>query len=148
MGTIKPIIKVKDTRFIMIIIIGFCIFPIVFLLIANIFEQNYILAIILTLAIYTVFCVLYLKKLKRDEDNYAIIATEFSVTILKHGTLQWNEISSIEHYYKRAFGMGSPNKYIKFSFFNGDVIELDATSYDIEYKELTNQLNKIRTNRQ
>lgn len=41
--------------------------------------------------------------------------------------------------------MDSLNKYIKLNLFNGDAIELNATSYDIDYKELTNQLNKIRT---
>ena len=139
------ILKVKDTSFIITLIVAFCIFPIIYFLLVSAFNDNYILSIVITFLIYSVYGVFFVRRLKRDEEVYALTATDNSVTIRKHGTFHFDEISTIETFREIPFGRRSPHKYIKFVFSNIDDIILDASNYDIDYNDLKNTLLTIKT---
>ena len=141
----RTILKVKDTSFMMTLVVAFCIFPIIFFLLANALHDNYILALAITALIYLGYGIFFIRRLKRDEETWALTATDNSITLGKHGTFHWDEISAIETFCEIPIGHRSPNKYIKFVFSNADDIILDASNYDIDYKDLKSKLLTIKT---
>jgi hypothetical protein len=129
----------------MTLIVAFCIFPIIFFLLANTLNDNYILSMAITALIYLGYGIFFIRRLKRDEDVYVLTATGDSITLRKHGTFHLDEISAIETFCEIPFGRRSPHKYIKFVFSSTDDIILDASNYDIDYKELTGKLLTLKT---
>jgi hypothetical protein len=146
MNETQTILKVKDTSLIMSLIIAFCVFPIAFFLLVNALSQNYLLVILTSLVICIVAGILFFRRLKRDEETYAISVSAESITIRKHGTFQWDEISNIKTFCKIPFGGRSAHKYLEFNLTHGNNIILDASNYDIDYIELKNQLESIKSN--
>lgn len=146
MNETQTILKVKDTSLIMVLVIGFCIFPIVFFLLVNALSQNYLLAILTSLLVCIVVGILFFRRLKRDEEIYALSASAESITIRKHGTFQWDEISSIKTSCEVPIGRRSAHKYLEFNLTRGNTIILDASNYDIDYIELKNHLQNIKSN--
>lgn len=138
-------LKVKDTSFLVTLIVAFCIFPIIFFLLASALNDNYILSIVITFLIYSVYGIFFVRRLKRDEEVYVLTATDDKISLRKHGTFHWDEISAIETFCEIPFGRRSPHKYIKFVFSSTDDIILDASNYDIDYNELKNKLLTIKT---
>ncbi|MCC6370462.1 MAG: hypothetical protein IT236_05590 [Bacteroidia bacterium] len=145
MDNSQNILKIKDTSFIMTLIVVFCIFPIVFFLLASALYDNYILSAVITVLIYSVYFTFFIRRLKRDEDVYALTASYETITLRKHGTFHWDEISIIETFSEIPFGRRSPHKYIKFVFSNANDIILDASNYDIDYEELKSKLLTLKT---
>lgn len=144
MGKSDTIIKVKDLRFMMTILIAFCLFPVIFFFISYLLNLNYILSIVITGLIYLTYTIFFVRRLKREENVYALSATEDSLILQKHGTFYWNQISTIETFLESPLGNRSPNKYIKFVFANADDIIVDATNYDIDYEDLRRKLLEIK----
>lgn len=145
MTTSETTLKVKDTSFSMYIIVAFSVFPILFFLLAVAFNYNYVLSFVTTLIIYLAFSIYYFRKLKREEEVYAITITGNLLTIHKHGTFNISDVSKIETFTRVPFGDRSLRKYIKFSFSNSEDIILDASNFDIEYTELRNKLIGIKS---
>ncbi len=146
MTTSENTLKVKDTSFSMYIIVAFSVFPILFFLLAVAFNYNYVLSIVTTLIIYLAFSIYYFRKLKREEEVYAITVIGNTLTILKHGTFKLNDVSKIETFTRVPFGDRSLRKYIKFSFSNSEDIIFDASNFDMDYIELKDNLIAIKSN--
>jgi hypothetical protein len=144
MNTTATILKVKDTSFTMSIIVAFCLFPIIFFLLAFAFNNNYVFSFVSTLIIYSVFSIYFFRKLKREEEVYAITVTGNQLTIHKHGTFNLNNVSKIETYTRVPIGSRSLRKYIKFSFSNSEEVIVDASNFDMDYTELRDTIYAIK----
>ncbi len=140
----ENILTVKDTSFVMIIIVAFCIFPIIFFLLVTSLNDNFIISIVITFLIYSIFGIFFVNQLKRYDEVYVLTATADSVTIRKHGTFHLEDITLIETFSEIPLGRRSPRKYIRFVFSGADDIILDASNYDIDYNELKKKLLAIK----
>lgn len=138
-------LKIKDNRNIALLVIAFCILPLVFMFISVNVSHNYITGFIVTLILYVIFFVWYLRDLKKREDDYAIIADSEGVTFKKLGSYKWNEIVSIETFRKINWLRSSyEEKYLRITFRdkNSSII-IKTSSYDLGLEELASDLRLL-----
>lgn len=85
-------IKVKDNGNILIMIYIFCTFPLFFVAPIFMFDLSYVQSAIISMSILTVFFIFYFKNLIAKQDEYAIIADENEITLLKLGNFKWKKL--------------------------------------------------------
>lgn len=138
-------LKVKDYSNIYWLIVPFCMFPLVFMGIASIVSNNYLIAFIVTFIIYGTYLTLFIRNLIKNENVYAIVANETEVSFIKQGTFKWNEISSIKTYTKIVSGGRSryEEKYIQVNLMNESNFSIEVSSFDYNYKEIAEKLRKL-----
>jgi len=129
-------IKVKDNANLALIVIPFCVFPLVFMGIASLIDFNYILTLIIMVILYTGYLILVLKYLKNQEEVYAITATAHEISFKDHGTYKWSEIRSIKAKTGSIFNRYDNNKFLDISLSNGQNFSINATNFDYPNYEL------------
>jgi len=130
-------IKVKDNANLALIVIPFCLFPLVFMGIASLIDFNYILTLIILVILYTGYLIIVLKYLKNQEEIYAITATEHEVSFKDLGTYKWSEIRSIKA--KTEYNLlidKNRSKFLDISLSNGKKFRINATNFDYSNHEL------------
>lgn len=124
-----------------VLMLLFGTFPILFIGIASYLNQNYLLAFFITLAIYTVAFIYFVKYLRKKENEYLIIADEQGVSILKHGSYMWSEISGINAFSERVGK--HEDYYVKIFLLNGEVFAIEVTNCDYENQDIAGKLKEI-----
>jgi len=133
-------IKVKDNGNLSYIIIPFSLFPLVFIGIAALFNLNYLLAFFIMIFLYIVYMILLLKVLKKQEDIYAILADEESITLKDLGTFKWNEVDKLESIDDNPLFTKHPQYYLNIILKSGKNLKINVTNYDYNFRELRNIL--------
>jgi len=137
-------IKVKDNANLALIVIPFCLFPLVFMGIASLIDFNYILILIILVILYTGYLIIVLKYLKNQEEVYAITATEHEVSFKDLGTYKWSEIRSIKA--KTEYNLlidKNKSKFLDISLSNGKNFRINATNFDYSNYELETILTTL-----
>ena len=130
-------IKVKDNANLALIVIPFCVFPLVFMGIAFLIDFNYILTLIIMVILYTGYLIIVLKYLKSQEEVYAITATAHEISFKDLGTYKWSEIRSIKA--KTEYNLlidKNRSKFLDISLLNGKNFMINATNFDYPNHEL------------
>ncbi len=135
------VFRVKDYGYMRFLMMPFGTFPILFIGIASFLNQNYLLAFFITLAIYTVAFIYFVKYLRKKENEYLIIADEQGVSILKHGNYTWNEISGVNAF-SEGFGRSRAH-YVKIFLLNGKSLTIEVTNCDYENQDIARKLKEI-----
>lgn len=136
-------IKVKDNANLALIVIPFCLFPLVFMGIASLIDFNYILTLIILVILYTGYLILVLKYLKNQEEVYAITATAHEIYFKDLGTYKWAEIKSIKAKTGSIFNRYDNNKFLDISLSNGKNFRINATNFDYPNYELETIFNNL-----
>ena len=145
MGTLK----VKDYSYSYTLIVVCCTFPLCLMMIANCVNQNYLLAFFITIVIYTIAFVYFVKYLRKTEDEYLIFADEQGVTFFKKGTYKWVEIVSVNAFNEvKRNGFGGTGtrydaKFITVMFSTGKSLTIEVTNCDYENQDIASKLNEI-----
>lgn len=135
------VFRVKDYKYMGVLIMLFGTFPILFIGLASYVKQNYLLAFFITLAIYTVAFIYFVKYLRKKENEYLITADDEKVLFLKHGSHRWSEIASINAF-SEGFGKSRTN-YVKILLTNGFSFSIDVTNCDYENQDIARKLKEI-----
>ena len=135
-------IKVKDNGNILIMIYIFCTFPLFFVAPIFMFDLSYVQSAIISMSILTVFFIFYFKNLIAKQDEYAIIADENEITLLKLGNFKWNEIKTIKAIDDESFGRRRYS-FISIVLQNGRKFKIESTNFDYPNHELETILNKL-----
>ena len=114
------------------------------MLLSALTSYNYLIAFLLTLAIYLIAFLFYYKRVKSIQDEYVILADEYSITIRNSRSYKWEEISGLETFVSVPVGRRMPSKYLKINFLNSQSITIDASSFDMDYEELEKALQNLR----
>ncbi|MGL4630482.1 MAG: hypothetical protein ACRCVT_04675 [Leadbetterella sp.] len=138
-------LKVQNVEHIGYLIYGICIFPILLIGLSILFNENYLIGSLLTLIFYGIGGFFFFKKLNKEENLFEIIATNQSIIFQNEGEYSWNKIDHIESYSEIKYFLGRARykNYIVFHLKNGNYIELDASNFDLSYKEIERDLNKF-----
>lgn len=143
MSSSDRILKIKNTLDIWSFIIAFCLFPIVFFATLNYCDGQILLTSFVTLFIYLLISLYFIWQLKRNQDVYAIEADSQSIRISGHGTFHWKEIATIGCFVARHYR--SFRKHLTFTFHDGRTITLNASNFDMDYIEIRNQLEALKS---
>jgi Ca2+/Na+ antiporter len=128
-------VKVKDNSNLGFIIIPFCLFPLIFMGIAFAIGENYLLTFIIMIFLYTIYLILILKYLKKQEEVYAITATEHEISIKDIGTFKWDEIKMIKAVPDVLFSRNR-YKFMNITLQNGKKFKIETTNFDYPNHEL------------
>jgi len=135
-------IKVKDNGSIFIMIYIFCMFPLFFVAPIFMFDLSYVQSALITISILTVFFIFYFRNLISKQEEYAIIANENEITLLKLGNFKWNEIKTIKAIDDESFGRRRYS-FISIVLQNGRKFKIESTNFDYSNHELETILNKL-----
>lgn len=135
-------IKVKDNGNIFIMIYIFCMFPLLFVAPIFMFDLSYAQSALITMSILTVFFIFYFRNLISKQEEYAIIANENEITLLKLGNFKWNEIKTIKAIDDESFGRRRYS-FISIVLQNGRKFKIESTNFDYSNHELETILNKL-----
>ncbi|WP_426328293.1 hypothetical protein [Pedobacter sp. R-06] len=135
-------IKVKDNGSIFIMIYIFCMFPLFFVTPIFMFDVSYVQSALITISILTVFFIFYFRNLISKQEEYAIIANENEITLLKLGNFKWNEIKTIKAIDDESFGRRRYS-FISIVLQNGRKFKIESTNFDYSNHELETILNKL-----
>jgi len=135
-------IKVKDNGSIFIMIYIFCMFPLFFVAPIFMFDVSYVQSALITMSILTVFFIFYFRNLISKQEEYAIIANENEITLLKLGNFKWNEIKTIKAIDDESFGRRRYS-FISIVLQNGRKFKIESTNFDYSNHELETILNKL-----
>jgi Ca2+/Na+ antiporter len=128
-------VKVKDNSNLGFIIIPFCLFPLIFMGIAFAIGGNYLFTFIIMIFLYTIYLILILKYLKKQEEVYAITATEHEISIKDIGTFKWDEIKMIKAVPDVLFSRNR-YKFMNITLQNGKKFKIETTNFDYPNHEL------------
>jgi Ca2+/Na+ antiporter len=128
-------VKVKDNSNLGFIIIPFCLFPLIFMGIAFAIGENYLLTFIIMIFLYTIYLILILKYLKKQEEVYAITATEDGISFKDFGTFKWDEIKMIKAVPDVLFSRNR-YKFMNITLQNGKKFKIETTNFDYPNHEL------------
>ncbi|MFD1257436.1 hypothetical protein ACFQ3S_11565 [Mucilaginibacter terrae] len=81
----------------------------------------------------------------REQDVYVIIANNESVTFLKFGKYNWDEIDSIDTH-TQISPWGSTRheeKYLLLNLINGESFSIEVTNCDYQLYEIADKLKRI-----
>jgi len=134
-------IKVKDNGNIFIMIYIFSMFPLFFVAPIFMFDLSYVQSAIISMSILTVFFIFYFKNLIAKQDEYAIIADENEITLLKLGNFKWNEIKTIKAI-DESFGRRRYS-FISIVLQNGRKFKIESTNFDYPNRELETILKTL-----
>ena len=135
-------IKVKDNGNILIMIYIFCTFPLFFVAPIFMFDLSYAQSALITMSILTVFFIFYFRNLISKQEEYAIIANENEIILLKLGNFKWNEIKTIKAIDDESFGRRRYS-FISIVLQNGRKFKIESTNFDYPNHELETILNKL-----
>ncbi|MGN8055547.1 hypothetical protein ACTJKN_04685 [Pedobacter sp. 22163] len=135
-------IKVKDNGNIFIMIYIFCMFPLLFIAPIFMFNLSYAQSALITMSILTVFFIFYFRNLISKQEEYAIIANENEIILLKLGNFKWNEIKTIKAIDDESFGRRRYS-FISIVLQNGRKFKIESTNFDYSNHELETILNKL-----
>lgn len=135
-------IKVKDNGNIFIMIYIFSMFPLFFVALIFMFDLSYVQSAIISMSILTVFFIFYFKNLIAKQDEYAIIADENEITLLKLGNFKWNEIKTIKAIDDESFGRRRYS-FISIVLQNGRKFKIESTNFDYPNRELETILKTL-----
>ncbi|QXU42607.1 hypothetical protein [Pedobacter sp. D749] len=93
------------------------------------------------MSILTVFFIFYFKNLIAKQDEYAIIADENEITLLKLGNFKWNEIKTIKAI-DESFGRRRYS-FISIVLQNGRKFKIESTNFDYPNRELETILKTL-----
>ncbi|WP_207534460.1 hypothetical protein [Desertivirga arenae] len=136
-------LKVKDTNILVVLIIPFCLFPIVFFGVSYVFSLDFILTFIIVFVGYSIFFIWFVKTLRKVEDDYAIEADQEGLYLEKFGKFKWDEISSIESFRKRLLHKRYEERCLRIMFYNRSSITINAHSFDMSVEEIAERLSII-----
>jgi hypothetical protein len=142
-------LKVKDYTYSYTLIVVCCTFPLFLIILANCVDQNYLLAFLITLVIYTTAFIYFVKYLQRTEDEYLIFADEQRVTFLKKGTYQWADVKSVAAFNKvqrdgfAGTGTRYEAKFITVNLTNGKSLTIEVSNCDYENQDIARKLKEI-----
>jgi len=136
-------IKVKDNSNIGLIIIPFCLFPLVFIALSLGFDLSYLLSFLILFVGYTAYMIFIIKLLKKEEEIYAIVANKEEVTFLKSGTFKWEEIIAVKAIDDNSIFTKRPQYYIDITLKNGKNLRINVTNYDYRLEELVTILKSL-----
>lgn len=137
-------IKVKDTSIIGRAIIISVLIPLVYLFLFINFKLNYLFLIVvflISLVVGILFLAIYLK---RKENFYEIIADSNSIVIRNSMHLNWLEVEKIETFSESGMSFSKNRKYLKIILKDDSQIVLNASNYDIWYKDLKKELELLK----
>ncbi len=137
-------IKVKDTSIIGRAIIISALIPLVYLFLFINFKLNYLFLIVvflISLVVGILFLAIYLK---RKENFYEIIADSNSIVIRNSMHLNWLEVEKIETFSESGMSFSKNRKYLKIVLKDDSQIVLNASKYDIWYKDLKKELELLK----
>ena len=134
-------IKVKDNGNIFIMIYIFCMFPLLFVAPIFMFDLSYAQSALITMSILTVFFIFYFRNLISKQEEYAIIANENEIILLKLGNFKWNEIKTIKAI-DESFGRRRYS-FISIVLQNGRKFKIESTNFDYPNRELETILKTL-----
>lgn len=137
-------IKVEDTSIIGRAIIISVLIPLVYLFLFINFKLNYLFLIVvflISLIVGILFLAIYLK---RKENFYEIIADSNSIVIRNSMHLNWLEVEKIETFSESGMSFSKNRKYLKIILKDDSQIVLNASNYDIWYKDLKKELELLK----
>jgi Ca2+/Na+ antiporter len=97
--------------------------------------ENYLLTFIIMIFLYTIYLILILKYLKKQEEVYAITATEHEISIKDIGTFKWDEIKMIKAVPDVLFSRNR-YKFMNITLQNGKKFKIETTNFDYPNHEL------------
>jgi Ca2+/Na+ antiporter len=130
-------IKVKDNANLAFIVVPFLLFPLIFMGIASLINFNYVLTLIIMVFLYTAYLILILRFLKKEEEVYAITATEDEISFKEMGTFKWSEIKAIKA--KNEYFLlidKNRSKFLDVSLSSGKKFRINTTNFDYSNHEL------------
>lgn len=117
-------------------------FPLLFIAPIFMFDLSYAQSALITMSILTVFFIFYFRNLISKQEEYAIIANENEITLLKLGNFKWNEIKTIKAIDDESFGRRRYS-FISIVLQNGRKFKIESTNFDYSNHELETILNKL-----
>lgn len=117
-------------------------FPLFFVTPIFMFDVSYVQSALITISILTVFFIFYFRNLISKQEEYAIIANENEITLLKLGNFKWNEIKTIKAIDDESFGRRRYS-FISIVLQNGRKFKIESTNFDYSNHELETILNKL-----
>ncbi|ARS38767.1 hypothetical protein CA265_03355 [Sphingobacteriaceae bacterium GW460-11-11-14-LB5] len=135
-------IKVKDNSNLVPLLYVFGLFPLFLVNLTFIFDLSYLQSTLITMSIPVVFLIFFFKNLIAKQEEYAIIADENEITLLKLGKFKWTEIKTIEAIDDESFGR---RRYSSISIVlqNGKKFKIESTNFDYSNHELKTILTTL-----
>jgi len=106
------------------------------------FDLSYVQSALITMSILTVFFIFYFRNLISKQEEYAIIANENEITLLKLGSFKWNEIKTIKAIDDESFGRRRYS-FISIILQNGRKFKIESTNFDYSNHELETILTTL-----
>jgi hypothetical protein len=100
-----------------------------------------IVVFLISLIVGILFLAIYLK---RKENFYEIIADSNSIVIRNSMHLNWLEVEKIETFSESGMSFSKNRKYLKIVLKDDSQIVLNASNYDIWYKDLKKELELLK----
>jgi len=135
-------IKVKDNSNLGPLLYVFGFFPLFLVNLTFIFGLSYLQSTLITMTILVVFLIFFFKNLIAKQEEYAIIADENEITLLKLGNFKWNEIKTIKAIDDESFGRRRYS-FISIVLQNGRKFKIESTNFDYPNKELETILKTL-----
>jgi hypothetical protein len=137
-------IKVKDTSIYLLVFVGCLLCPFLICFIYLLLDLSALWFAIISLIIFSLFFLLLILYLKKSQNYYVLTADSTKIIIFNKREIVWEQVTSINTFSRADTRGAMPRKYLRIALKSGEMIDLNASNFDVWYEDLRDQLNSIK----